>query len=311
MNSYNHLYNSPGLEPVAGIALGSATVAPINMANAYATIANGGRAADVHVIDKVVDRNGETLWSYKQATKDADRARTSPRTPPTRCSRSSRAAPARRRWRWAAPPRARPAPRPTARTRCPRRGSSATPRSCPRPSCTSAGTGNEQLDGWLPSYFGADYPAHTWTDVMRRDMEGVPVEQFPPPALTRRHRAADRPRAVRAAGPDLVGAHAEPGADDQQADAVPLEEAVPRARPRARRLRRRPPRRRRRRRRPRRSPCPARRPRARAASRARAPPRATATATAVARPAVASPAVPAPARTSRPGFYDRRWGYSA
>ena len=44
------------------------------------------------------------------------------------------------------------------------------------------GKGNEQLDGWLPSYFGGDYPADTWTDIMKRDMEGVDVEEFPPPA---------------------------------------------------------------------------------------------------------------------------------
>ena len=44
------------------------------------------------------------------------------------------------------------------------------------------GDGDDQLDGWLPSYFGADYPAQTWTDVMQRDMDGLRVEQFPPPA---------------------------------------------------------------------------------------------------------------------------------
>ena len=44
------------------------------------------------------------------------------------------------------------------------------------------GKGNEQLDGWLPSYFGGDYPADTWTAIMKRDMEGVEVEDFPPPA---------------------------------------------------------------------------------------------------------------------------------
>ncbi len=44
------------------------------------------------------------------------------------------------------------------------------------------GDGNDQLDGWLPSYFGADYPADTWTAMMRRGMEGLEVEEFPPPA---------------------------------------------------------------------------------------------------------------------------------
>src|SRR5262249_1370080 len=44
------------------------------------------------------------------------------------------------------------------------------------------GKGNEQLDGWLPSYFGGDFPADTWTAIMNKDMEGVPVEEFPLPA---------------------------------------------------------------------------------------------------------------------------------
>ncbi len=34
---------TPGLEPNTGVALGSQTVSPINMANGYATIANAGR----------------------------------------------------------------------------------------------------------------------------------------------------------------------------------------------------------------------------------------------------------------------------
>ena len=50
------------------------------------------------------------------------------------------------------------------------------------------GNGNDALDDWLPpyngaaGYFGAGYPTATWTAVMKADMEGVPVEQFPPPA---------------------------------------------------------------------------------------------------------------------------------
>ena len=43
------------------------------------------------------------------------------------------------------------------------------------------GKGNEQLQGWLPSYFGGDYPAETWTAVMQRAMAGLPVEEFPEP----------------------------------------------------------------------------------------------------------------------------------
>ena len=44
------------------------------------------------------------------------------------------------------------------------------------------GDGDNALNDWMPSYFGADYPADTWLAVMKRDMLGLPVEQFPPAA---------------------------------------------------------------------------------------------------------------------------------
>jgi membrane peptidoglycan carboxypeptidase len=51
------------------------------------------------------------------------------------------------------------------------------------------GDGDNQLDGgWLPpyngaaGYFGAGYPTATWAAVMKADLEGQPIEQFPPPA---------------------------------------------------------------------------------------------------------------------------------
>ena len=180
-NSYNHLHNSPGLEPVAGIALGSATVAPINMANAYASIANGGQHADVHVISKVVDRSGETRWSYKQSTKPAISkdvaADTSYALQQVVQHGTGTAALAL----------GRPAAGKTGTATNSKDQVSSAWFVGYTPQLSTAvmyvrGGGNEQLDGWLPSYFGADYPAQTWTDVMKRDMEGLPVENFPPPA---------------------------------------------------------------------------------------------------------------------------------
>lgn len=48
----------------------------------------------------------------------------------------------------------------------------------------SHGTGYKPIDdGYLPrGYFGATYPAETWTAAMKRIMDGVEVEQFPKPA---------------------------------------------------------------------------------------------------------------------------------
>ncbi len=45
------------------------------------------------------------------------------------------------------------------------------------------GKGNQALNGYLPSFYGGDYPAATWTSIMSALMEGVPVEDFPQPAF--------------------------------------------------------------------------------------------------------------------------------
>ena len=34
----------------------------------------------------------------------------------------------------------------------------------------------DQLDGYLPQYFGGSYPARTWAAIMSSEMEGLPVE---------------------------------------------------------------------------------------------------------------------------------------
>ncbi|MGN6301052.1 MAG: transglycosylase domain-containing protein, partial [Angustibacter sp.] len=44
------------------------------------------------------------------------------------------------------------------------------------------GNGRKPLNGWLPSYFGADFPTATWAAAMSGIMQGMPVEDFPPPA---------------------------------------------------------------------------------------------------------------------------------
>ena len=45
------------------------------------------------------------------------------------------------------------------------------------------GRGNGALNGFLPSYFGADYPTYTWRAVMGAILDGTEVENFPEPAF--------------------------------------------------------------------------------------------------------------------------------
>jgi membrane peptidoglycan carboxypeptidase len=172
--------SSPGLEPTAGVALGSATVSPINIANAYATLANKGRAAEPYIIEKVVDRNGETRYTHKvkdDPAVDPDIAADVTYALQQVVQHGSGTA-------------ALALGRPVAgKTGTATNGngevSSAWFTGYTPQLATSVmyvrGKGNEQLQGWLPSYFGGDYPAETWTAVMQRAMEGLPIEEFPPP----------------------------------------------------------------------------------------------------------------------------------
>ncbi|WP_432477939.1 transglycosylase domain-containing protein [Nocardioides sp. GXQ0305] len=172
---------SPGLEPNTGVALGSATVSPINMANAYATIANGGRAAEPFIIEKVVDRNGETVYQHRVSDteaveQDIDRDVSYALQQVVQEGSGT-----------AALALGRPA---AGKTGTATNGEGAVSSAwftgyTPQLSTSVMyvrGKGNEQLQGWLPEYFGGSYPAETWTAVMQRAMEGLPVEDFPPPA---------------------------------------------------------------------------------------------------------------------------------
>ena len=141
-----------------------------------------GRAAEPYIIEKVVDRNGETRYQHKVS--DTEAVEQDIAADVSYALQQVVAERLRHRGAGSSAARspARPAPRPTARARCPRPGSPATRRSCSTSVMYVRGKGNEQLQGWLPSYFGGAYPAETWTAVMQRAMEGLPVEEFPPPA---------------------------------------------------------------------------------------------------------------------------------
>ncbi|MGH3361390.1 MAG: transglycosylase domain-containing protein [Nocardioides sp.] len=173
---------TPGLAPQTGVALGSATVSPINMANGYATLANGGQAAEPYLIEKVVDVNGETVYNHKVKNEDAvgeDIASdVTYALQQVVASGSGTAAQAL----------GRPVAGKTGTATTGKGAVSSAWFSGYTPQLATSvmyvrGRGNEQLQGWLPSYFGGAYPAETWTAVMQRAMEGLPVEDFPPPAF--------------------------------------------------------------------------------------------------------------------------------
>jgi membrane peptidoglycan carboxypeptidase len=176
------LPDKPALEANAGISLGSAPQSPIDMANAYSTIADGGLHHDWFVVSKVTRAsNGEVLYTAPRKT---DRVVSADITADTSYAmqqvvKAGTGVKAQRIGRPAA-------------------GKTGTATNDKGDVVTSwfvgftpqvatavmyvRGNGRKPLDGWLPSYFGADYPTATWAATMSALMEGLDVEDFPPPA---------------------------------------------------------------------------------------------------------------------------------
>lgn len=172
----------------SGISLGGNPVSPIDMANAYAAIADGGLAHDTFVVTKVRRASdGEVLYTAPERTKrvlDSDiAADTSYAMQQVVEAGTGTAAKALGR---------------------PAGGKTGTATNNDKRVITSwfvgftpqvatavmyaRDTGYKPIDeGYLPDYaglrgyFGANYPARTWTAAMQRIMEGEEVEQFPEP----------------------------------------------------------------------------------------------------------------------------------
>ncbi len=166
------------------ITLGKARVSPINMANAYATIAAQGKRADVHVVETVTDASGEELYHVKASEQEvidrdisADVSYALQQVVENGTGR-------------AALELGRPAAGKTG-TATKEDGEGDTYVSSSwfvgyTPQLATAvmyvrGDGDDRIDQWLPSYFGATYPAQTWTAAMAGLMEGLPEEEFPEP----------------------------------------------------------------------------------------------------------------------------------
>jgi membrane peptidoglycan carboxypeptidase len=188
VSGMDRLRDSPGLEANSNIALGTASISAINMANAYATIANGGERANVYMIEKVVDRTGEVRYRHKVHTKpalDEDMA-------------SDVSYALQQVVQHGTGTNALALGRPAAgKTGTATNGLDQVSSSWfvgYTPQMSTAvmnvrGDGDDQLDGWLPDYasagdgyFGANYPTRTWVAVMGRILDGEDVESFPPPA---------------------------------------------------------------------------------------------------------------------------------
>ncbi|MEJ7832877.1 MAG: transglycosylase domain-containing protein [Nocardioides sp.] len=180
---------SAGLEPVTGVALGSQTVSPINMANGYATIANAGVPHEPFIIEKVVGPDGETAYEHK--VKDGKRAITADIAADVSYALQQVVSAGSGT---AALDLGRPAAGKTGTATNDDGDVTSAWFTGYTPQLSTSvvyvrGKGNEQLKDWLPAssdgregYFGGNYPAKTWTAIMQRALEGLPEEDFPEPA---------------------------------------------------------------------------------------------------------------------------------
>ncbi len=169
--------SSPGLNENAGVSLGSATVSPIAMADGYATFAAGGQQADWYVISKVTDASGV---QYEHLTKPSRAFSADIVSNVTYALQQVIAS--------GTGARAQALGRPAA-------GKTGTATNADgdvssswfvgyTPQLSTAvmyvrGDGNQALNGYLDTYFGADYPTETWTTYMKAALQGEPVKSFP------------------------------------------------------------------------------------------------------------------------------------
>ncbi len=172
---------APGLDDTFSIVLGSATVSPIDMANAYGTIADGGKAKKWFVVSKVKTLDGSRPYKHNVKTTAAisedvaaDTSYALQQVAEVGTGRNANV---------------------IGRDIAGKTGTATTDAGHVRsswfvgytPQLSTAvmyvrGNGNQPLDGFLSSFFGADYPARTWAAVMGKALDGEDAIPFPPPA---------------------------------------------------------------------------------------------------------------------------------
>src|SRR3954451_11234278 len=173
--------DAPGFAANLSMVLGSMTVSPIDLANAYGTIDDGGLEKPVYFIQSVKTKHGDVRYQHhiktNQAISKDVAADTSYALQQVTVSGTGT--------------NANVIGRPVAG----KTGTATDDLGHVRSSwfvgytpqlvtavMYSRGNGNEPLDGYLDTYFGGEHPARTWAAVMQRALYGDPILDFPSPA---------------------------------------------------------------------------------------------------------------------------------
>ncbi|SDB96586.1 Membrane carboxypeptidase (penicillin-binding protein) [Raineyella antarctica] len=210
-----------GWDPYNRVVLGIAEVSPVDMANSYATLANGGKRNKVHVIREVKDSDGNVLY---QAPAKGEQTIDQPVAADTTYALESVV----------------------------NQGTGARASALGRPVAGKTGTagvgttiasawfvaytkqvstavmyvagddGHSDLDPYrqpgTPTFFGAGYPAMTWLDYMQVATKGQPVLKFDQPANLKSKRVGTSvPQAPTTQGPAIQATQAPTQAPATQA----------------------------------------------------------------------------------------------
>ncbi len=173
--------DSTDLRPEAGVALGSAIVNPIDMANSYGTIADAGQAKDWYVLNRVRSAEGEVRYTHQREKRrvfSADIASDVSYALQQVAAVGSGT-------------NANTVGRPIAGKTGTATNDNGNIRSSwfvgYTPQLSTAvmyvrGKGQAPLDGFMPTFYGGEYPARTWATLTENALQGAPVMEFPEPA---------------------------------------------------------------------------------------------------------------------------------
>lgn len=179
------------------IALGAAEVSPVDMANSYATLANSGKRNEAHIVAKVIDRDGQTIYEASAANDQTIDSNIAANVTDALTSVVEEGTGRR------ASQLGRPVAGKTGTNGVDDDITSAwfvgyTKQISTAVMYVAGDSGNEDLETYKrpqdSTFFGSSYPLMTWVDFMTQASEGMPVEEFDEPQRIRSDRGDDEDR---------------------------------------------------------------------------------------------------------------------
>ena len=174
----------PGWDANNRIALGAAEVSPVNMANAYATLANAGQRNEAHIVAKVYDREGNLVYEASPTGEQTIERNVAANVTDSLTSVVNEGTGRK------ASALGRPVAGKTGTNGVGDDITSAwfvgyTKQVSTAVMYVAGDSGNEDLDDYKrprdATFFGSSYPLMTWVDYMTTATDGMPVENFDRP----------------------------------------------------------------------------------------------------------------------------------